>query len=79
LEKQIKDCARKITATLMRLAEANILRLPEQLSERRAIIYQALGWLAREGMINYKTRGSQIYVSLRSDGRETSGDRRRSI
>ncbi len=46
--------------------EANVLRLSQQLSERSVITCQALGWLAREGRIQYAQRGNQVYVSARA-------------
>jgi DNA-binding transcriptional regulator PaaX len=55
------------------MAEINILRLSEYLGERSTLTYQALGWLAREGKVQYEQKGSQIFVSL------TDAERRKYI
>jgi hypothetical protein len=68
VEKAIEACGQKILATISRLGEANILSLPGYLAERSMIVYQALGWLAREGRIHYERRGDQVYIALRSSG-----------
>jgi hypothetical protein len=67
LEKRIAECAESIVALLHRAREVNILRLSERLEERSMIIYQAVGWLAREGRVRYEQREKQVYVLLRSD------------
>jgi hypothetical protein len=67
LEKRIAECAESIIALLHRAREVNILRLSEHLGERSMIIYQAVGWLAREGRVRYEQREKQVYVLLRTD------------
>jgi Mn-dependent DtxR family transcriptional regulator len=74
VHKTIEDCAKSIVSLLQKAGEANILRLSEHLSERSVIVYQALGWLAREGRIRYETRGDQVYVALASGPREGPAD-----
>lgn len=66
LEAAIAECAERIIKALAESGEANVLRLSQQLSERSVITYQALGWLAREGRIQYAQRGNQVYVSIRA-------------
>ena len=44
--------------------EANIDQLSKILQEKEPIVYQALGWLAREDKINYSTKNNKIFVSL---------------
>jgi hypothetical protein len=66
LEAAIAECAERIIKALAESGEANVLRLSQQLSERSVITYQALGWLAREGRIQYAQRGNQVYVSVRA-------------
>jgi hypothetical protein len=65
VEDLISECARKIVELLQRSGEVNILNLCEQLAERSIVGYQALGWLAHEGRVEYRRQGSQVYVSLR--------------
>lgn len=62
----ITECARKIETLLARSGEMNILSVCEHLAERNVVGYQALGWLAHEGLIHYRRQGSQVYVSLES-------------
>jgi hypothetical protein len=64
MEDLIRECARKIEELLQRSGEVNILSLCENLAERSVVGYQALGWLAHEGRIQYRRQGSQVYVSL---------------
>ncbi len=61
---QIAQCAESIRQELATIGEINILRLSEHLGERSLLTYQALGWLARDGVVRYTRRRAQIYVSL---------------
>jgi hypothetical protein len=65
VEQLIQECAARILKLLQRRGIADILSLPEYLDERSVIAYQALGWLAREGRIDYAERGSQVMVKAR--------------
>ncbi len=65
MEKLIQECAERIVAVLGKTRELNILRLSEHLAERSVIIYQAVGWLAREGRVLYEQREKQVYLRLR--------------
>jgi hypothetical protein len=47
------------------IGEINVLRLAEFLGEHSVLVYQALGWLAREGRIRYRESGVQVRISLR--------------
>jgi len=67
VEKRIAECAESIVALLHSAREVNILRLSEHLAERSMIIYQAVGWLAREGRVRYEQREKQVYVLLRQE------------
>ena len=68
VEEQIAECAERIVALLAKIRQANIMQLTEHLSDRSTLVYQAIGWLAREGRIRYERHGNQTYVLLRSDG-----------
>ncbi len=70
---RIEACAGAIWRALGGMTEINILRLSEYLGERSTLTYQALGWLAREGKVQYEQKGSQIFVSL------TDSERRKYI
>lgn len=66
VEEQIAECAERIVAVLARIRQANILQLSEHLPDRSTLIYQAIGWLARDGRVRYERHGNQVYVLLRS-------------
>ncbi len=63
VEQVIVRCAEQILEVLSNRKEVNVLLLSEQVSQRSVITYQALGWLAREGKVQYQARGNQVYVS----------------
>lgn len=44
--------------------EVNAAQLSKMLNMKSALVYQALGWLAREDKINYRVKGEKIFVSL---------------
>lgn len=44
--------------------EVAITRLPGLLNERCVVVYQALGWLAREDKIGYRHEANRTYVFL---------------
>jgi hypothetical protein len=60
----IGEAAGKIWKTLKTKEEISISQLPKILGEKTLIIHQALGWLAREDKIVYRTKGNKILVSL---------------
>jgi hypothetical protein len=76
VEEQIAECAERIVAVLVRIRQANILQLSEHLTDRSTLIYQAIGWLAREGRISYERHGNQVYVLLRSGSSDRPAEER---
>ena len=50
--------------------DVEISKLPQILKEKGEIVYQALGWLAREDKINYLSKEGKTFVSLSYDERE---------
>ena len=54
---KIGNTAGKIWETLRKKEEIEVSRLP-------SVVYQALGWLARENRLNYHTKKSKTFVSL---------------
>ncbi len=57
--------AGKLWSTLKKSEELSVSQLPKTLKEKDVVVYQALGWLAREGKVSYRTQGSRIFVSIR--------------
>jgi hypothetical protein len=64
MKEQIGAAAGKIWHALEKNDQVSISQLPKLLKERDVVVYQALGWLAREDKIAYETRGNATYVSI---------------
>jgi hypothetical protein len=64
MREKIGVTAGKLWETLRENKEVNVSQLPKILKDKPVVVYQALGWLAREDKINYRTEGAKIYVSL---------------
>ena len=64
MKDRIGETAGKIWTTLRDQSEVSVSRLPKMLEEREVLVYQALGWLAREDKISYRTKGNRTSVSL---------------
>ncbi|MFH2035928.1 MAG: winged helix-turn-helix domain-containing protein [Candidatus Zixiibacteriota bacterium] len=60
----IGQTAGKIWATLNENEAVSLSQLPKIVDEKQAIVYQSLGWLAREDKIEYVTRGKATMVAL---------------
>lgn len=65
----VKDCAERILGLLDREERVNVLRVAEQVGERSLVVYQAIGWLAREGSVRYEQEGNQVYLSTAGSSR----------
>jgi len=50
--------------------EMAISQLPKTVKEKQDIVYQAVGWLAREGKIIYIQKKNSVSVSLSEQERE---------
>ena len=64
MKEDIGITAGRIWERLRADGELNLTQFPKILNENSALVYQALGWLAREDKIEYRTMGSKILVSL---------------
>jgi len=64
MKENIGMTAGRIWERLRTDGELNLSQLPKILNENSVLVYQALGWLAREDKIEYRTMGSKILVSL---------------
>ena len=67
MKEKIGTSAGKIWQILKKSGKVAISKLPKVLGENEPITYQALGWLAREGKIEYRSEGRTTFVSLISD------------
>jgi hypothetical protein len=64
VKERIGTSAGKIWRVLKKSDEVAISKLTKMLKESDTITYQALGWLAREGKIEYRSEGRTTFVSL---------------
>ena len=64
MKEKVIEVAGKTWKTLGEKGELNLTQLPKTVQEEEAIVYQALGWLAREDKINYSVKNKQTFVSL---------------
>jgi hypothetical protein len=60
----IGETAGRVWQLLQQRNEITISQIPKALGEPPALTYQALGWLAREGKVEYRTVKKTTYVSL---------------
>ena len=70
MKNKIGEMAAKVWETLGEKEDVEISKLPQILKEKGEIVYQALGWLAREDKINYHSKEKKTFVSLSYDERE---------
>ena len=60
----VTDGAGRVWSTLSKKGEISLTQLPKAVSEKEALVFQALGWLAREGKISYRVDGARTFISL---------------
>jgi hypothetical protein len=64
MKEKIGLVAGKVWHALEKSGEVSLPQLPKLLKEKEVTVYQALGWLAREGKVNYRTEGTRTFVSV---------------
>lgn len=64
MKEKVGETAGKIWKVLGKKGEVPISQLPKLMDEKAVIVNQALGWLAREDKINYRSVANKTYVSL---------------
>ena len=70
MKTKIGEMAGRVWKTLGEKEEVVVSRLPQILKEKGEIVYQALGWLAKEGKVDFHKKEGRIFVSLSSEERE---------
>jgi hypothetical protein len=70
MKEKIGEAAGHVWETLKTKNEISLTELPRVLKLKSDIAYQALGWLAREDKIHYRTKAGKVYVSLVEKERE---------
>ena len=67
MKEKIIEAAGKAWRFLGQNGEINVDQLPQALKEKEPVVFQALGWLAREDKISYSTKNRRTFVSLVGD------------
>jgi hypothetical protein len=70
MKTKIIDVAGKTWRVLGEKKEVELYRLPDIVKEKEEVVFQALGWLAREDKIAYLSRHGEDYVALVPKERE---------
>lgn len=70
MKTKIGEVAGSVWETLGEKEEVAVSRLPQILKEKGEIVYQALGWLARESKIDFHRKEGKTFVSLNHKERE---------
>ena len=64
MKERIGELAGKVFTVLKGKKELSIIQLAKAVPGKSVEIYMALGWLARENKIMYRTENNKTYVSL---------------
>jgi hypothetical protein len=70
MKKIIGEMAGRVWKTLGEKEELVVSKLPQILKEKGEIVYQALGWLAKEGKVDFHKKEGKTFVSLSHEERE---------
>jgi hypothetical protein len=66
----IGEMAGRLWKTLGKKGRVEISKLPPILKEKENIVYQALGWLAREEKLIFHKKEGRTFISLNSEEQE---------
>ncbi len=61
---KIGETAGRVWDLLKQQKKIAVAELPAALEDEAMLVYQGLGWLAREDKIEYIQKGDRLYVSL---------------
>ena len=64
MKDKIIEAAGKTWRFLGQNGQIDLGKLPQALQEKEAVVFQALGWLAREDKLNYTIKNRRNFVSL---------------
>jgi len=64
MKEKIIEAAGKTWRFLGQNGETNVSQLAKSLKEKDEVVFQALGWLAREDKIDYSIKNRRTFVSL---------------
>jgi len=68
---KIGKTAGAVWEILAEKGELPISQIPKTVNEKQDIVYQAVGWLAREGKIIYSRKKNSVSVSLSDQERDS--------
>lgn len=68
MEQKIGKTAGEIWKALRKSGEMSISQVPKAIKEKEALSYLAMGWLAREGKLGFRTNGNKTLVFLTDKG-----------
>ena len=69
MKARIGEMAGRVWKTLGEREEIAVSKLPQILKEKGEIVYQALGWLAREDKVDFHKKEGKSLVSLSQEER----------
>ncbi len=64
MKEKVIETAGKTWRFLGQNGQTSVGQLAKALKEKEEVVFQALGWLAREDKINYATKNRRTFVSL---------------
>ncbi|HET6452128.1 MAG TPA: hypothetical protein VFI08_12495 [Spirochaetia bacterium] len=64
----VRECTERVLTLLDSRPRVNVLNVAEQLNERSLVVYQAIGWLIRDGRVRYEQEGNQVYLAKNGEG-----------
>ena len=64
MKEKVIEAAGKTWRFLGQNGETNVSQLAKSLKEKDEVVFQALGWLAREDKIDYTIKNRRTFVSL---------------
>jgi len=70
MKTKIGEMAGRVWKVLGEKEAVAVSRLPQVLKEKGEIVYQGLGWLAKEDKIEFHKKEGRTFVSLSSEERE---------
>ena len=70
MKEKIGGVAGEIWQVLGTRGETALTQLPRMVKYKSEVTYQGLGWLAREGKINYTTKAGKTFITLTDTERE---------
>jgi len=70
MKTKIGEMAGRVWKTLGEKEEVTVSKLPQILKEKGEIVFQALGWLAKEGKLDFHKKEGKTFASLSQEQRE---------